>query len=168
KMKIFTALLCTMVALASATAVPFDSYDDAVAKREVAAAFNSEPLFVRDDENVDIVAQDLEDGSSKVEIVVDGVSNGYVIIDADGEIHGFHSNGTEVSLDELDGAVLAARDSGDAGIEKRAIGLIRLLRRLAPIIKRFGSRVVSWVRCVGAWSLIFDCSSKVCPVSPFL
>jgi hypothetical protein len=65
--------------------------------------------------------------------------------------------------------VLAARDLEDSGIERRSLAWLRVLAKLAPVIKKFGSRVISWLKCVGAWSQILDCSSKVCASPlPFL
>jgi hypothetical protein len=87
-MKAFTTLLCTMVALASAAAVPYDASSDDIVEREVAAALGSDvayDLLATRDEGVDIVTQDLPDGSNKIEVVVDGISNGYLVIDANGD-----------------------------------------------------------------------------------
>ncbi|KAK4195282.1 hypothetical protein QBC40DRAFT_316647 [Triangularia verruculosa] len=166
-MKFFTTILCTVVALTSAAAVNYDFYDfyapeDALAKREAAAALSfdpaHDPLATRSGEDVDIVTADLADGGEKVEIIVDGVSKGYLIVSPDGDVHGFDENGTAVDLD----AVLAARDDHEvAGVEKRALAWLRVLARLAPVIKRFGSRVISWLKCVGVWSQILDCAPKL-------
>jgi hypothetical protein len=87
-MKAFTTFLCTMVALASAAAVPYDVSSDDIVEREVAAALGDDAVYdllATRDEGVDIVTQDLPDGSNKVEIVVDGISNGYLVIDANGD-----------------------------------------------------------------------------------
>ncbi|KAK0721304.1 hypothetical protein B0T21DRAFT_50136 [Apiosordaria backusii] len=165
-MKFLTILLTTMAALTSAAAVnyDFDAPFDALAKREAAAALSfdpaHDPLATRNGEEVDIVTADLDDGGEKVEIVVDGVSKGYLIVSPDGDVQGFDGNGTAVDLD----AVLAARsdDHEVAGVEKRALAWLRVLARLAPVIKRFGSRVITWLKCVGVWSQILDCAPKVC------
>jgi hypothetical protein len=70
-------------------------------------------------------------------------------------VHGFEGNGTEVNLD----SVLAARDDI---VEKRGLAWLRVLAKLAPVIKKYGSRVISWLKCVGTWSQILDCAPKVC------
>ncbi|KAK0659791.1 hypothetical protein QBC41DRAFT_384166 [Cercophora samala] len=159
-MKFFTTLL-SMVALTSAAAVTHDFYapEDALAKREAAAALSFDPahdlLAPRGDEDVNILIADLDDGDQKLEIIVDGVSEGYLIINPNGTVHGFDGNGIAVDLE----AVLAARGEH---FDKRAIGWLQVLARLAPIITRFGQRVVAWLQCVAAWSAILDCAPKVC------
>jgi hypothetical protein len=91
-MKLFATLVLTMAALASAAAInsgsPHTPAEDAIVEREAEAALSSDPAYnplARRDEGVDIVTQYLPDGSNKVEIVVDGVSNGYLIIGANGD-----------------------------------------------------------------------------------
>ncbi|KAK4675342.1 hypothetical protein QC764_503515 [Podospora pseudoanserina] len=160
KMKFFTTLL-SMVTLTSAAAVNYDFYApvNALAKREAAAALSfdpaHDPLSARGDEDVNIITASLDDGAEKVEIIVDGVSQGYLIVSPGGDVQGFDGNGTLVDLD----AVLAARDVEH--VDKRALGWLQVLARLAPIITKFGQRVVNWLRCVGAWSLILDCAPKL-------
>ncbi|VBB81673.1 Putative protein of unknown function [Podospora comata] len=157
-MKFLTTLL-SMIALTSAAAVNYDFYApvDALAKREAAAALSfdpaHDPLSARGDEDVNIITASLDDGTEKVEIIVDGVSQGYLIVGPLGD--GFDGNGTPVDLD----AVLAARDMEH--VDKRALGWLQVLARLAPIITKFGQRVVTWLQCVGVWSSILDCASKV-------
>lgn len=90
KMKFFTTLL-SMVTLTSAAAVNYDFYApvDALAKREAAAALSfdpaHDPLSARGDEDVNIITASLDDGAEKVEIIVDGVSQGYLIVSPDGD-----------------------------------------------------------------------------------
>jgi hypothetical protein len=75
-MKLFTALLCSMVALASASVInPEDGLS--VAKREVERAIA--------DTNVDLLTVDLEDGGQEVDFEVDGVTEGYLVISPDGD-----------------------------------------------------------------------------------
>ncbi|KAK4118325.1 hypothetical protein N657DRAFT_402882 [Parathielavia appendiculata] len=159
-MKAFTTLLCTLVALASAAAVPYSPSMD-IAERDAAAALGLDmtaydPLARRDEE-VEVVTEDLPDGSNKVEIVVDGVSSGYLIIDADGEVHGFGGDGTEFDLDD----VLVARAEGATGVEKRAFERIRALAKLASVIKKYGAKVVKFLICIGSWGKILKCAPKV-------
>ncbi|KAK4095924.1 hypothetical protein N658DRAFT_437152, partial [Parathielavia hyrcaniae] len=157
-MKVFTTLVCTLLALASAAAVPYTSSD--VVEREAAAALGLDTPYdalARRDEDVEIVTEDLPDGSNKVEIVVDSVSIGYLIIDANGDVYGFEGDGTQIDLDD----VLKARSEG-TGVEKRAFERIRALAKLASVIKKYGAKVVRFLVCIGSWRKILRCAPKVC------
>lgn len=79
-MKFFATILCFLVALTSA-AVINGEYEANLARREVQEAVK--------DVSVELVTTGLDHGREKVEFVVDGTSEGYVIFagDGDGKYH---------------------------------------------------------------------------------
>ncbi|KAH7112348.1 hypothetical protein EDB81DRAFT_922892 [Dactylonectria macrodidyma] len=167
-MKLLLAfLISSLVALVSAVAIDTDL---ANAKREL------DEITTRDNAEVFAITED-----NKLVVTVDGSVEGTLVLteDQDGEecpfvlalsytfydphtneagkltVKIFDADGNEISLDEF-------LDDDDENNEKRWLPVaVRVLRMLAPVIRRWGSRALKFFRCVGLDARLIGCAQQV-------
>lgn len=163
-MRSIIALLLAFVAIVSALAVDKD-FDAATQQLEKVAG----------DDNVQIIPTDLGNDRQKLDIIVDGVYEGYLIETEEGGgkfflqslldsqankcgslVQAFDENNQEIEIEDL-----LDDDEEDDGIEKR--NKIKILLKLAKVIKKFGAKAWRFIKCVGYTSTLLNCASKVCP-----
>ncbi|KAH7111472.1 hypothetical protein B0J13DRAFT_576834 [Dactylonectria estremocensis] len=122
-------LISSLVALVSAVAIDTDL---ANAKREL------DEITTRDNAEVFAITED-----NKLVVTVDGSVEGTLVLTEDQDVKIFDADGNEISLDEF-------LDDDDENNEKRWLPVaVRVLRMLAPVIRRWGSRALKFFRCVG-------------------
>jgi hypothetical protein len=134
-MRFFLAYLLAFVAAVSALAVDFES-----ASKEI--------RDITENENVELVTANLGNDLKKVDIVIDGVVEGYLVQTADGGVLAFEADGTEIDLDAEE----------VEGLEKR--NKVKILLKLAKLIKKFGQKVWRFLNCVGYTSTLLNCADK--------
>ncbi|KAH7176075.1 hypothetical protein EDB81DRAFT_940101 [Dactylonectria macrodidyma] len=140
-MKLLLAfLISSLVALVSAVAIDTDL---ANAKREL------DEITTRDNAEVFAITED-----NKLVVTVDGSVEGTLVLTEDQDVKIFDADGNEISLDEF-------LDDDDENNEKRWLPVaVRVLRMLAPVIRRWGSRALKFFRCVGLDARLIGCAQQ--------
>jgi len=143
-MKYLLAFLFAFVALVSAAAVDPDLAKFERDLDEVMAEGNIEIFSIAQDNN----------SLEKLVILVDGQFEGTIVQTDEFTIKAYDAEGNEISMDDL-------LDEDNDEIEKRWIGVAaRVLRMLAPVIKRWGNKALKFFKCVGLDANLITCSMK--------
>jgi len=114
-----------------------------------AVVLNSESVqaFRRAAEQSKAITTTLDDGSVKVEIFTSGVYEGYVLESGVGEVQIFGADGVEITSDP------------SASVEKRA-AQASILTKFWKVIRKFGSRVVTFLTCAGV-NVAIHCADDI-------
>ncbi|KAI9148212.1 hypothetical protein HJFPF1_12039 [Paramyrothecium foliicola] len=142
-MRSVLAFLLAFVAIVSALAIDKD-FEDATKQLD----------DITSDDSVQLIPTDLGNDRQRLDIIVDGVYEGYLIETEDGGVQAFDENDKEIEIEDL----IDADAQGEDGLEKR--NRFRILIILAKVIKKFGAKAWRFIKCVGYTSSFLNCAPK--------
>ncbi|KAG7130941.1 hypothetical protein HYQ45_010351 [Verticillium longisporum] len=138
-MKFLVLFFLSLVALISAAVIDPDRH---LIQRDLEAA--------TDGEDVQVIDYQLSDGRHKIDVIVNGVFDGSLITTEDGEVVVLDAEGKQLELDES--------NDDNTTIVKRS--RLKVLIRLAKVIKKYGRRILNFLGCIG-WKTALKCAAQI-------